>query len=210
MRLGIVTDIHNDAKNLELALQQMQLHSIDQVITLGDTIDPFVPDQDAPRVAELLMQANAIGVWGNHDVAFCQDLTPKTLARYPSIVCEFLTKMQAEIVIDGFTFRHREPLIDATNALDLWSFPEEPGMPILSQQSLAKFPEGRFLMGHNHHWFAANQNGPVAWIGDEPLTLAPTSGWFVVLRAVFQGSCAIFDTTTHVLTPINWHVEEEE
>jgi Icc-related predicted phosphoesterase len=44
MRIGLVTDIHNNADALSRALTALEARGIDLLVTLGDTCDVFFPE----------------------------------------------------------------------------------------------------------------------------------------------------------------------
>ena len=56
------------------------------------------------------------------------------------------------------------------------------------------------FVGHFHRWLAATPEGCLAW-GGEPILLDPGRRYLVVVAAVCDGWCAIYDTEADVLTP---------
>lgn len=71
MKLGLLTDIHNDAKQLRRAIELLLQSGVEQFVTIGDSFDPLADPEGISEVAELLMAHPTQGVWGNHDFAFC-------------------------------------------------------------------------------------------------------------------------------------------
>ena len=94
MRLGLVTDVHSHATELARALALFRQHGVDQVVTLGDTIDAFARSPGAAEVAELLLEANAIGVWGNHDCTLRGEISDTVRARFPEVCLTFMARME--------------------------------------------------------------------------------------------------------------------
>ena len=80
MRIGLVTDIHNDADALSRALAALEARGIDLLVTLGDTCDVFLPDGGIVEVATMLQERHAVGVWGNHDFVLCRNVDDRYLS----------------------------------------------------------------------------------------------------------------------------------
>jgi len=58
------------------------------------------------------------------------------------------------------------------------------------------------FVGHYHCWWATTERGPIAWDGSAPLLLPQGVRCFVVLGAVAEGHCAVYDTETGWLEPL--------
>ncbi len=56
MRIGLVTDIHNEADLLSRALAALEARGIDLLVTIGDTCDVFMPEGGTVEVATLLQE----------------------------------------------------------------------------------------------------------------------------------------------------------
>src|SRR5437867_4065298 len=67
--------------------------------------------------------------------------------------------------------------------------------------NFAAFPHRRMFVGHFHRWLAVTPDGPLSWSGDRPITFDPDQRYLVVVAAVCDGWCAIYDTENDVLTP---------
>ncbi len=63
MRVGIVSDIHSNAKGLRGALSRMG--DVDELLCAGDMVEEYRFDNE---VVELLRERNAMCVLGNHDI----------------------------------------------------------------------------------------------------------------------------------------------
>ena len=61
----------------------------------------------------------------------------------------------------------------------------------------------RFLfLGHFHRWLLMTPGGAIPWIGTEPVRLGAWERSLVVVAAVSDGHCAIFDTERTELIPL--------
>ena len=80
MRIGIVSDIHEAFVPLEQALKLFRSEGVDAVVTLGDACDTW-RSKTAVDVAALLREAEAIGVWGNHDFGLCHEVSDQLAGR---------------------------------------------------------------------------------------------------------------------------------
>jgi hypothetical protein len=127
MRIGLVTDIHSDAVSLSRALFALNARGVDLLITLGDTCDVFLPDGGIVEVAMMLQKQHAVGVWGNHDFAFCRNVDDRYLARYAGgPVLDFMAGMLPTLVGGDCHFSRLEPLGDPHDVARLWSIKDEP------------------------------------------------------------------------------------
>lgn len=204
MRLGLVTDIHNDFANLTRALKAFRAHRVDQVVTIGDSCDAFAPPDGADEVASLLDQCGAIGVWGNHDFHLCREVSDFCQGRFAPATFDFMHKLQPTLVVDGCHFSHRDASVDANDGEQLWSFEDEPlDLWRRAQAGFAANPYGRQFIGHYHRWWAATPRGPIDWDGSRRLTLLPQQRYLVIIGGVFQGRCAVLDTATGDLDPLD-------
>lgn len=203
MRLGLVTDIHNDCASLRKALEVFRKHQVDQVVTIGDTCDAFAPPNGADEVASLLSSCGAVGVWGNHDFHLCRDVSDFCQNKFAATTCEFMRQMQPQLEIDGCYFSHKDASVDPRDVEQLWSFEDDArDLCARARAAFAANRHGRQFMGHYHCWWAATPTGPISWNGSESLTLMPHERYVVIIAGVFQGKCAVFDTATGVLDPL--------
>jgi hypothetical protein len=203
MRLGLVTDVHNHAVELAAALRLLRDRGVEQVITLGDTCDAFVPAEGAQEVAALLRDCGAIGVWGNHDFSLCRDVEASVGERYGQPVLEFMAGIQPRLVLAGCRFSHREASVDPHDMLQLWDLGDEPlDLVERASRAFAAAAERWQFVGHYHRWWAATPRGPVGWDGSGPLAFAPGERYFVVVAAVCEGWCGVLDTEAGCLEPL--------
>lgn len=52
-----------------------------------------------------------------------------------------------------------------------------------------------------HRWLLGTPNGLASWRGEAPMRLDNRERYLVVIHAVWDGKCALFDTETGDLTP---------
>jgi hypothetical protein len=57
------------------------------------------------------------------------------------------------------------------------------------------------FVGHFHRWYLASPAGRIPWDGGEPICLRPDERYLVVVAAVCDGWCAVFDSDRRVMTP---------
>jgi predicted phosphodiesterase len=204
MRIGLVTDIHNDADALSRALAALEARAIDLLVTLGDTCDVFLPDGGIVEVARMLQERHAVGVWGNHDFVLCRNVDDRYLTRYAGgPVLDFMAGMLPTLVVGDCHFSHLEPLGDPHDVSHLWSLNDKPSdfMEIASL-SFAAVDHRLLFVGHYHCWWAATPKGSLVWAGDRPLELAANQRYFVVVGPVQGGWCGWLDTDTGILLPL--------
>lgn len=205
MRLGLVTDVHNHAAELAQALALFRTCDVDQVLTIGDTCDAFAPPEGSDEVAKLLSACDAVGVWGNHDFGLCRDIPDSLRERFGAATFEFMQQMKPQLEIAGCYFSHKDAGVDPYDVTQLWDFEDD--SRDLNKRARAGFTavsSKRQFIGHYHQWWATTPAGPLDWDGSEPLILQPEERYFIVVAAVFQGSCAVFDTQSGVLEPLNF------
>ena len=203
MRLGLVTDIHNHAANLRIALRIFRESAVNRIITLGDTCDAFSADGGADEVAALLDEYCVSGVWGNHDFTLCYDTPERIRARYSPSVLDVVGRMQPRLIVGDCHFSHKESSVDPFDVMQLWDVSESP-LDLMQRATIAfaaSATQCQFV-GHYHRWWAATPAGPLDWIGTAPLRFEVGERYFVVIAAVFDGWCGILDTAASVLIPV--------
>jgi predicted phosphodiesterase len=88
MRLGFVSDIHEDITRLRVAIAVLQWRNCDKIICLGDIVGYSVPYQrflasrNGPEVVALLRKTCDVIVVGNHDLYAIRKL-PEHRAGFP-------------------------------------------------------------------------------------------------------------------------------
>jgi predicted phosphodiesterase len=202
MRLGIVSDIHEHASLLQIALERFDRIGVDRVVVLGDVAEW---GRGAVDCVTLLDKAGAVGVWGNHDYPLCKAAATREerlAARYPENVLRFFGRLVPRLEIDGCLFTHVEPWLDAEDETQLWYLDGPPDTIDKVKRSFAAVANRVIFIGHFHRWQIANQARILSWNGLETVCLGPDDRFLVVFGAVCQGQFGIFDTQTFELTPV--------
>jgi hypothetical protein len=217
MRIGIVTDVHDEIGLLARALAALRAEAVDAIVTLGDNTDFFGKWNRAREVAALLRAAGVVGVWGNHDFGLCREVTEDTRRRFPGDTCDYFATLRPRLEFRngrlgepaggspeeraGCHFSHVEPFLDPERPEDLWTFEGRPEDDDRAARSFAAVPHRVAFMGHFHRWLAVAETGRIDWNGSAPLPFEPGSRYLVVVAPLFRGSFAVLDTDTWVLDP---------
>ncbi len=199
MRLGLLADVHEALPQLREALAAFRALAVDEVIVLGDVC---CTGSHLAETLALLREAGAAGVWGNHDFGLCRPGPHDFAGQYPAELLAYAQTYQPRLVRDDCHFSHVEAWLNPEVLEQLWYFGEMPTTPERLAQSFAAVPQRVLFSGHVHRWYAATDEGPVAWDGTRPLLLARGRRWYVVLNAVCQGWAAVYDTGTGELLPL--------
>lgn len=202
MRLGIVTDVHDDLARLRQALAHFEASGIDRVLTLGDLAETLAPGEPGAEAAKLLASVHADGVWGNHDFGLSVEPDEPVRAFADAGALRFTSRLRPFLVLGECRFSHVEPWRDATSVYDLWAYDGKPCTPAAAAPSFAGVPERLLFVGHFHRWFAVTPGAALDWNGERPLALAPPERFFVGLGAVCDGWCAVLDTDRLLLEPV--------
>jgi predicted phosphodiesterase len=204
MLIGLITDIHDHVEQLDRALDQFRRRGVDVVVTLGDSCDAFTRKSRAAEVVELLRGANAVGVWGNHDIGLCHAVDERTRRRYPAAVLDYMATLKPRLILEDCHFSHVEPSVDPHDAQALWVIDEEEPLDftLRARRSFAAVTQRLVFVGHYHRWLAATATGLVDRRGEGPVNLAGPERYFVVVGAVFQGQCGLLDTVRFELCPL--------
>lgn len=210
MRLGLVTDIHSHPVELGRALSLFRQHRVDRVVTIGDTIDAFARSDGAGEVASLLLEADATGVWGNHDFSLRGDVAARARSRFPEVVFEFMARTQSRLVLGDCHFSHREASVDANDAAALWELSDQPLDMVERARRCFQTASPRWqFIGHYHRWWAATPARGVVWEGGEPLVFDRSERYFVIVGPTCEGWCGILDLERARLEP-HWCGAEYE
>jgi hypothetical protein len=198
MRLGILADIHEHTRQLRRAIAVLEKHGAERFVVLGDVVEM---SERLEETVQLLQAVAAVGVWGNHDIGLCFDPDDKVCERYSAAVLGFMGSLQPRLEIGGCLFTHVEPWLDPHNVEDLWYFDGPPDSPEKLARSFAAVPHQFLFMGHLHRWLLGTPDGLLPWRGEEPVRLDGRTRHLVVVHAVWDGHCALFDTETGVVVP---------
>lgn len=150
----------------------------------------------------MLSSAGAVGVWGNHDVGASLFPSAHLLQRADPDVLAFARTLEPFLVLSGVRFSHIEPWLDATRLTDLWTYDGPPSTAEKAQRSFDAVPERMLFLGHFHRWLLMTPRGQIPLDPTAPVPLPDSGRVLVVVAAVLNGWCALFDTETHVLVPV--------
>jgi putative phosphoesterase len=144
MRIGIVSDIHADARSLRRALEDMG--SIDMILCAGDSISEY---RFCPETVEVLRDNQVRCIQGNHEAVLLGGRNP-----------QYLKKCQAEFPPDLLEFLSTAPFTieqnsDGARILVTHASPLPPyedyvyaGSPVLRQ--VGSLPYEFIILGHTH------------------------------------------------------------
>ncbi len=201
MRIGILADVHESLSHLRWAIDVLSEQRSDRIVFLGDL---FELGHRLKETVDLLTEAGAIGVWGNHDFGLCRDNPrPEDRELYGEPVLAFMGRLQPRLELDGCHFTHIEPWLNPERIEDLWYFVGLPETPEQVARSFAAVPNRLIFIGHYHHWLLATTEGVQPWAGDRPIVLDADQRYLVAVHAVCAGRCASFNTVTSELVPFH-------
>lgn len=203
MKLGLVSDIHEDAQRLRQALLQLRAERVDRIIVLGDI---FELGTDIEETCRLLTEAGAVGVWGNHDFGICTDQDAEVSSRYSPQVLQFMASLKPRLEIEGCFFSHIEPWLNPEELSHLWYFEGSPREHQNLDRIFQAVPHRLIFAGHYHTWLDATPRGILEWQGEDDLSLR-TDRHFVVVGALCDGHYAILDTDNWLLRPYHLYAE---
>jgi predicted phosphodiesterase len=198
MKLGILADIHEQTRQLRNAIAVLQRNGAERFVVVGDV---FETGKRMEETTGLLQEVGAVGVWGNHDIGLCFDPDEKACERYSAAVLTFMGGLQPRLEIGGCLFTHVEPWLDPHKVEDLWYFDGPPDSPEKLARSFEAVPHRVLFMGHFHRWLLGTPDGVLPWRGEGPVRLDHRARHLVVVHAVWDGNCALFDTETNELVP---------
>ena len=92
MRIGMLADVHEDVSRLRWAIDVLSEQRFDCLLFLGDL---FELGHRFRETVDLLAEAGAIGVWGNHDFGLCHDNARlEDHQRYGEPVLAFMSRLR--------------------------------------------------------------------------------------------------------------------
>ena len=197
MRLGLIADIHEHVEYLRIAVDRFRQERVDRIVFIGDVLEMGERIEETCR---LLAEAQAVGVWGNHDYGLCSEPADDVRARYPASVIDYLTTLRPRLELAGCYFAHIEPWLDPEDIHDLWFFEGPPDSKGRLDCIFNAVPNRLMFAGHYHRWLLARPDGIADWQGECPVRLHQ-GRYFVVVDALVDGRYAMFDTDTSELVP---------
>lgn len=204
MLIGILADIHEEVDLLRRALDEFRRCSVDLVVTLGDACDILLTDSRADDVVRLLKEVQAVGVWGNHDVALCIDPSDRVRQRYSPEVLAYMASLHGHLTVEDCLFSHVEPWLDPHDPLQLWYYEDLPDTGEKIQRTFQAVPQRFVFIGHFHRWQLITSSGLVAWDGAQPIVIDSDARYLIAVAPVCFGHCALFDTNRRELRPLRF------
>lgn len=168
------------------------------MVVVGDVFDTGLNIQET---VELLMQVNAVGVWGNHDLGLSHEPDPEVTAGYSPAVRAFFRAFRPTYELEGVLFCHGLPTWNPTDPT-IYYLGAKPWTPGSLPPVFTACPQRLIVVGHFHRWLLATPAGQVAWSGEQALRLNSAERYFLVAHAVLDGWCAILDTQSQELQPL--------
>ena len=202
MKLGLITDIHECVADLEMALAQCDRHGVDEVICLGDVLST---GEAIRETVSVLAQRRIAGVWGNHDFGLCghpSALTSSRRGKFAGPVLEYLATFQPSLEREDCFFSHVEPWRDLNDVLGLWYLGGVPDTPAKAAKSFEACRHRVMFSGHHHSWMVTTKDRVIPWDGRRAIRLDTSQRYLVIVAAVCEGSCGIYDTQTCELVPV--------
>ncbi len=195
MRLGLLADIHEAVAPLRAAVRELGARHVDAFVMLGDVLEDGGLVEEA---VEILAALPGVGVWGNHDLGLCGDVSASVSARFSSRVLEYFARLRPWVDLAGCRFQHLDPHLDPENFEDLWRFStaEE------RIAGLRRCSHSRVFVGHLHGWGVFTPERQIAWDGERPFSYLAEERYVTVVHAIREGWCAIMDTERDELEPL--------
>ncbi len=167
MRLGILTDIHEDVPRLTLALQHFRQQAVEQVVLLGDV---FETGQQLRETVALLAETGVVGVFGNHDLGLCLSPREWIQQRHAGPTLDFMGTLRSRLEVAGCLFTHGLPCWDATDPV-VYYLGDRPETAEGRSSSFAASDHAVMFTGHFHRWLVSTPQGCLDWDGSHPLRL---------------------------------------
>jgi hypothetical protein len=205
MRIGLLADIHEDVEGLRAAISLCRREGVDRLLTLGDI---FETGERFAETVDVLRDADVHGVWGNHEFALYAGRGDSVESQFDWRTLDYMKRLSARCEVEGVLLGHVLPCLDPTDVQQPWYVERAPTTAEAVARNFAAFPHRRMFVGHFHRWMAVTPEGPVDWRGESPMGMAADVRYLVVVAAVCNGWCAIYDTDTEVLTPCAFQSRE--
>ncbi len=202
MKLGLVTDIHEHVADLALALAQCDRHGVDRIICLGDV---FETGAAIGETVALLAQRGIAGVWGNHEFGLCSHpsaLVSSRRARYGGAVLDYFATFRPSLEVEDCLFSHVQPWRNLNDVMGLWDTGGMPDVPEKAARSFDACSQRVMFIGHHHRWLVTTRERVIPWDGSQAIQLQAPERYLVLVAAVCEGFCGVYDTQTGELIPV--------
>jgi hypothetical protein len=139
---------------------------------------------------------------GIHDFGLSHEVARELRDLADPALLAFASRLEPQLVIEGCRFSHIEPWKDACRVEDLWLFDGVPDTGERAQRSFQVVPERILFVGHFHSRLVVRKEGRVEWDGDQAIRLSRPDRYLVLVPAVVDGWCVMFETAQSELTVI--------
>ena len=154
MKVGVVSDVHNNVAALQYALEQ--LSACELKLNLGDLVFEYKVD---PEIIYLAQRAGLVGIVGNHEKTILKHPASSLRAKLAPDSIDFLESLPASRIVDvaGRTLHvaHGAP----------WDDPDDPHCAYVyerngtAMQRVAETDADVILLGHTHVPMLARAGG---------------------------------------------------
>jgi predicted phosphodiesterase len=205
--LGLITDVHDNTLALRLIIREMQREKVPKIVVLGDVTEPHTAEANT----QLLSEAGAMGVYGNHDFAFSKPESGDyawLIQHFSGAVFAYMATLRAQMSECGLLLNHGPPSW-GDPAVDIIDYMQRETLetPEEYRREFALVGERIIFTGHTHRFRIAECTGNhcdtriLEWDGTTPVVLDPDKRHFVEIGAAQDGHYAIYDLATKILSP---------
>jgi hypothetical protein len=202
--MGLLADIHEDVARLAMAIDRCRSEGVDRLFTLGDIFETGARFAEA---VDLLREADVAGVWGNHEFGLFAGRGDSVERPFAGSTLDYMHRLEARMVVEGVLLSHVLPCLDPTDVEQPWYVERAPETAEAAARNFAAFPQSRMFVGHFHRWLVVTPEGPMNWQGQGPIHFEAERRYLVVVAAVCDGWCGIYDSETDCLSPIHFRTK---
>lgn len=106
MKIGLITDIHEQVEVLAIALEALRGHDVEMIVLIGDVV---AAGERLDETCKLLLNHNVVGVWGNHDYLLCSESRSKCHEKDAKATAIFMSSLRPRFEVDQCLFQHVDP-----------------------------------------------------------------------------------------------------
>ena len=199
MRIGLLADIHENVDRLAQAIARCRQEGVDRLLTLGDL---FETGARFAETVDLLRDADVHGVWGNHEFGLFAGRGDSVERLFDWRSLDYMRRLEARMEVEGVLLSHVLPCLDPTDVTQPWYVERLPETAQAAAPNFEAYPNRRMLVGHFHRWRIVTPEGALDWAGDRLFRFDRDQRYLIVVAAVCDGWCAIYDTEADAITPI--------
>ncbi len=193
-RIGLLADSHGDLERTERAAAALLDAGAERLIHLGDFCDT-VQEASWVRVMETLQRHRMLAVKGNNDFLVETILKERAPGPDPAegVLRAYLKALPMTRIEDGLCFAHSLPY----DSLRSFYEPVDDGTTAKAVPIFRATPHRILFCGHAHTpvLFRWRQGAATreAIPADKPVRLAAAERYIIVVGAVEDGECALYD-----------------